>query len=328
MTNIKDLNAEQKARVEKALASAEKKVAAAQANPTAAEVKTMVNTPAPKPATVVKKAPAKKAAPKASAPAKPAEVPEVGDDFVDSIKVITVLGPSIDAEIITGPTPYTKAKAENLDKRITATVDKIADNFDVLEGLVKEAKEGQIHIALGFASWTAYFAARINTKFAEITDRQVAALMLHEEGMSNRAIGSTLGVSAATVVSDVRTAKAKRPAATAPATPKKSVGKDGKEYTRTAPKPVAKKPAPKPEPKPTPKLSALEIRTDLALAAAENLVEDMQALIEALETLYTTPEFKTGGDKEIQAQITKVRKALSILPKAPARPKTATSKGA
>ena len=314
MTNIKDLNAEQKARVEKALASAEKKVAAAQANPTAAEVKTMVNTPAPKPATVVKKAPAKKAAPKASAPAKPAEVPEVGDDFVDSIKVITVLGPSIDAEIITGPTPYTKAKAENLDKRITATVDKIADNFDVLEGLVKEAKEGQIHIALGFASWTAYFAARINTKFAEITDRQVAALMLHEEGMSNRAIGSTLGVSAATVVSDVRTAKAKRPAATAPATPKKSVGKDGKEYTRTAPKPVAKKPAPQPEPKPK---TGMEQAIDIAVADAENVVADLELLAVNLQKLYARAQYKKGDDKEIRALIAKARKVIGELPKAP-----------
>lgn len=327
MTNIKDLPAESKARVEKIIASATAKVEAQQANPTAAEVDAIVNTPAPKPATVVKKTPAKKAPAKKAAPAKPAEVDK--DDFVDSIKVITVPLPAktVEAEIVDGPAPYTKAKAENLDKRIVATVDKIADNFDILEGLVKEAKEGQIHIALGFASWTAYFAARINTKFAEITDRQVAALMLHEEGMSNRAIASTLGVSPATVVTDVKTAKAKKPAATsAPKAPSKTVGKDGKEYTRTTAKKPAAQPVSKPTPPPVkPKHTPLEIRTDLALAAAENLVDDVQALIEALETLYSTPEFVAGADKAIQAEITKARKALGILPKAPARRKPATT---
>lgn len=333
MTNIKDLTAEQKARVEKALASAEAKVAAAEANPTAADVKAMVDTPAAKPATVV---PNKKAAPKpaAKAPAKPKPV-EVDKDIVDSISVITVPLPAVgkktvEAEIVDGPAPYTKAKAEALDKRIVATVTGIGDSFEKLEKLVGEAKEGQIHIALGFASWTAYFAARVNTKFAEITDRQVAALMLHEEGMSNRAIAATLGVSPATVVTDVKEAKAKRPAAStpAPATPKKTVGKDGKEYTRTAAKkPAAQpKPAPKPEPKPTPKLSQLEIRTDLALADAENLVADIESLIETLGTLYGTPEFVAGGDKEIKAEIAKARKLLGQLPAAPTR-RTAAAKG-
>lgn len=312
MTNIKDLPAEKQAKLNAIIAKAE-------ANVEAKKLQAEVEAPAPAPATVI---------PNKTSPAK-----RIGKKIVDSISVITVPMPPVktvattkpaEVEIVEGPAPYTKAKAENLDKRITATIGRIGDSLETLEGLVKEAKEGQIHIALGFPSWTAYFADRVSTPFAAIGDRQVAALMLHEEGMSNRAIAATLNVSPGTVVTDVKAAKAKQPTATQAKAPAKTVGKDGKTYKRPEPKKAA--PQPKTttaKPAPKPKHSPLAIRTDLALADAENLVADIESLITNLEALYATPEFVAGGDKEIKAHITKARKLLGSLPAAPTRRKPA-----
>lgn len=237
---------------------------------------------------------------------------------------VTVI-PNTTVEVITGPTPYTRAKAEALDKKIVATVTGIGNSLEKLETLVAEAKEGQIHIALEFASWTAYFADRVNTPFAAIGDRQVAALMLHEEGLSNRAIGAVLGVSPGTVITDVRTAKGNKPVdETEKVEPKKTVGKDGKGYTR---KPVAKKPAAQPKPKPTPVVekpkSQIEQIADIALADAQNVVEDLETLTDNIGKLYSRAAYKPGMDKEIRALITKARKLIAELPKAPSASKGA-----
>lgn len=322
MTNIRVLTQEQNDRVQAALTKAE----AAQHDSDKDAVEAIAATTAPAPANVVPNKAAPKPAPKAT---KPAPKPKpVGEDFVDSIKIITMPLPAIqkdpapaiiDVEIVE-PQPLSKAKAEALDKKLIAAVTTVGNSMGALADLVTEAKDGQIHLALGFASWTSYFAERVTTPMMAIGERKAVAAMLHDEGMSNRAIGAVLGVSVGTVVTDVRSGKAKaqeeaeatgQPVPT-PKPAGKTVGKDGKEYKR----PVAKKPAPQPQPQPKAK-GDLEIRLDIVMADAENILEDIETLAANLETLYSTEGYKAGSDKEMQTILAKARKALAAntLPK-------------
>jgi hypothetical protein len=64
--------------------------------------------------------------------------------------------PVIDAEIVEDPADPDAAK--RLDTRIRLLANTIADNLTKLYALVEQTKARQIHVALGFASWTAYVA--------------------------------------------------------------------------------------------------------------------------------------------------------------------------
>ena len=103
--------------------------------------------------------------------------------------------------------PLGMTEAARLDKRIRLMADTIRDNVLKITGLIEEAKTGQIHVALGFASWTAYLADALGGRLELDTDsrREVVALM-SGEGMSNRAIAQAVGVSHVTVINDRKSA--------------------------------------------------------------------------------------------------------------------------
>jgi hypothetical protein len=100
--------------------------------------------------------------------------------------------------------PLDPGSSERLDRRIRLMADTIRDNIAKLTGLIEEAKQGQIHVALGFASWTAYLADALGGRLELDTDsrREVVALM-SGEGMSQRAIAQAVGVSQKTVDRDL-----------------------------------------------------------------------------------------------------------------------------
>jgi hypothetical protein len=99
--------------------------------------------------------------------------------------------------------PLDHGAAERLDKRIRLMADSIRDNLTKIAALIEEAKTGQIHLALGFSSWTAYLAEALGGRLELDTDsrREVVALM-SDEGMSNRAIAQAVGVTEITVRRD------------------------------------------------------------------------------------------------------------------------------
>lgn len=106
--------------------------------------------------------------------------------------------------------PLSKTEAKKLDRRIRATSDKAMKNhektldlFDELKALLTEAKDGEIHKALGLKSWTAYIADAVNVSVTEREDRKALAQFLSGQGMSQRAIAGTLGVSQKTVDRDL-----------------------------------------------------------------------------------------------------------------------------
>ena len=180
----------------------------------------------------------------------------VPNDFADSVTVVTVKpaakkpaprkpaakkpAPSKEVEkkadtapVVDGELPLDKAKAEALDKKITTAIGSIDTAFETVEkcferltDLVNEAKAGQIHVALGFASWTAYFTERVQTPVIGLSDRKPVIALLHDAGMSQRDIAKQVQVSVGTVNATVQELNASRPAdAEKPAT--KTVDKRG-----------------------------------------------------------------------------------------------------
>ena len=85
--------------------------------------------------------------------------------------------------------------AERLDKRIRLMAGTLRDNLHKIAVLVEEAKLGQIHVALGFASWTAYLADALGGQLNLDNEalRSVVELM-SGHGASKRAIANAGGV--------------------------------------------------------------------------------------------------------------------------------------
>ncbi|OBF93054.1 hypothetical protein A5773_20110 [Mycobacterium sp. 852014-52450_SCH5900713] len=110
--------------------------------------------------------------------------------------------PDSDAEVL--PAPLAAADAKRLDMKLRLMAGTTRENFAKLAELVDQAKHGQVHLALGFVSWTAYLADAVGGQLELTSDarREVVALMAGE-GMSLRAIATATGVSKDTVHRDL-----------------------------------------------------------------------------------------------------------------------------
>jgi hypothetical protein len=137
----------------------------------------------------------------------------------------------IDAEVVE---PLGREAAESLDRRIRQTVGFIHDGVEKLLGLVEEAKAGQIHVALGYASWGAYLAdvGTVPVKLAR-ANRALVANKLSDEGVSQRIIASLLNVSVGTVNHDLASGVQNRtPGGDTAATEVTTGSQDGKRYPK------------------------------------------------------------------------------------------------
>ena len=96
--------------------------------------------------------------------------------------------------------------ARRLTERIRLTAITVRDGVEKLQSLLDEAKEGHVHVALGYPSWPAYIAEVMGEEPLRLSrdDRREIVHYLTGEGMSTRAIGSALGVNNATVHRDLR----------------------------------------------------------------------------------------------------------------------------
>src|SRR5262249_28760118 len=102
------------------------------------------------------------------------------------------LDPVIDAE---GIEPLDQPSAQRLAKRIRLLVGTINDNIDKLAKLVDEAEHGNVHVTLGFASWTAYVADVFRSAPLRLKGdaRKKVVSYLSGKGMSQRGIAETVG---------------------------------------------------------------------------------------------------------------------------------------
>lgn len=151
--------------------------------------------------------------------------------------------------------PLDDARAKMLDSRIKTCVENIGDRLTALHKLLDEAQEGQVHLTMGFRSWTEYLADRIGNRWQVAGDeRREMAQLLANRGMSMRAIASITGTSKSTVarvLDEVSQDGTPDSDSTVPqwdssssGDEKKGMGLDGKQ--RRKPKP-RKKPEPNPD---------------------------------------------------------------------------------
>jgi hypothetical protein len=100
--------------------------------------------------------------------------------------------------------PLDAVAAKQLDGRIASMVDAIGDRLTLLDGYLRQAEQGQIHLALGYPSWPAYIEDRMRGRWAlKGSERQRAAQMLASHGASTRAIASITGASKSTIARDI-----------------------------------------------------------------------------------------------------------------------------
>lgn len=176
--------------------------------------------------------------------------------------------------------PLSREDAEQLDKRIRLAAGQFVADWVKFQGLIDDARRGQVHLTLGYPSWTAYVAEvgqdllALPTANAEV--RREVLEWLSSTGMSLRAIAQVAGLSKSTVGRELSAVPSGTPDASGSAEPQasandlaqgsnyghvdsggdqsavpsgtpadeqKTVGLDGKEYRKPKPR---KKPEPKP----------------------------------------------------------------------------------
>lgn len=135
--------------------------------------------------------------------------------------------------------------AKRLDTRIRRMAGTLRDHLQTIAVLVDEAKRGQIHIALGFASWTAYLADALGGELELTTEsRRSVVALLADEGVSQRAIAEAVGVSQATVGRDLQVNQDGSPEGAGECStkipdpyrrPSTVTGRDGKSYSQQQP---------------------------------------------------------------------------------------------
>lgn len=91
--------------------------------------------------------------------------------------------------------------ARRLSERIRLTAHSARENLARLQVLVQEAQAGQAHVALGYASWTAYLADVFGEEPLRLPrdQRQELVGYLAGEGMSVRAISAVVDLPKSTV---------------------------------------------------------------------------------------------------------------------------------
>jgi hypothetical protein len=154
--------------------------------------------------------------------------------------------------------------AERRALRIGLRLDAIADNYEAVMPLIREAIEMGDHATLGYASPGAYLSDRFGKSLARlpIPVRRSAVAELTAAGLSTRAIAPVVGVSQQQVSKDVRQVTPKASPGPDYVTdeadlivdhdtgeildtpPAKVTGLDGKTYTRPEPKAAPSNPRP------------------------------------------------------------------------------------
>lgn len=140
--------------------------------------------------------------------------------------------------------------ARRLTERIRLIAQNVADNVEKLRELVKQAKESDAHVALGYASWTAYLTDVFGDEPLRLARdvRQELVAELAAQGMSTRAIAPIVGASQRTVANDVSSSAHLAEEVTVinvisetgevvEEEPRQVTGLDGKTYTAPRPKP-------------------------------------------------------------------------------------------
>lgn len=107
-----------------------------------------------------------------------------------------------------------EAHARRLTQQIKLLADSTWRQLSRLKDLVDEAQTGQVHLVLGYPSWTAYLADVLGDLHLHLDrdDRRDLVGYLSGRGMSSRAIASAVGISKNTVTADLQLSQSGTPA--------------------------------------------------------------------------------------------------------------------
>lgn len=127
----------------------------------------------------------------------------------------------------------TADEARRLTERIRLTAHTARESIEKLHTLLAEAKAGEAHTALGYASWTAYLSDVLGEEPLRLArdQRQELVGFLAGEGMSTRAIAPIVGVHRDTVAEDLRSGGGNPP----PAKPEPRDEFDGADWVEPGP---------------------------------------------------------------------------------------------
>lgn len=102
--------------------------------------------------------------------------------------------------------PMSESDARRLTERIRIAATNYVEAKEKVLALVDEAKAGHAHIALGYASWTAYLSDVLSDEPLRLArdERRELVTRLADEGMSTRAIAPIVAVDQKTVANDLR----------------------------------------------------------------------------------------------------------------------------
>lgn len=125
--------------------------------------------------------------------------------------------------------PLTEADARELTAQIRTSVQELLPK-------IRTAYRRRADLALGYAGWDEYCDAELTGLRLPLGDRAEAVTTLRGDGMSQRAIGSALGISAATVNRTLATVSSET-------VPERITGTDGREQPATRPTPTTPGPS-------------------------------------------------------------------------------------
>lgn len=132
----------------------------------------------------------------------------------------------VEDKVVEAPEPLSEAKAKALDKKIRAASVKVADNSATLLDLLEDAMKGQIHVALGYASWSAWCKEAAPVLPADPNERKAMVSLMSGNGVSQRIMAELLSVNQSTVSRDVKEIEGDAPASSV------TVGSDEKVYPK------------------------------------------------------------------------------------------------
>lgn len=112
---------------------------------------------------------------------------------------------AISDSVVDQTTVMAEAQARSLTSRIKLNLTSLADLNDKVLGQIEQARSGDAHLALGFASWPAYVEQEFGGALARLDRdrRRDVVRVLTEQGMSTRAIAPIFEVSHDTIHRDV-----------------------------------------------------------------------------------------------------------------------------
>lgn len=193
---------------------------------------------------------------------------------------------TIEAELL--PEPLSERKAQALDKKIRTAGEKLTNDVNALWELLDQAAAGQIHVALGYPSWTAYVKDAVVITPSDKVERKELAKLMAGKGMSQRAIAGALGVSQKTIDRDLKGEEL----------PAETTGLDGKTYKQ------------EPESEPEPEIIDAEVvdppeDDEPVIEEFKGEVDNLQINMQAFKDVVTTdPELFAKARKRIAQRFT------------------------